>query len=172
VPLASFSFSGIERVLAQESTVNDLHRHVVVRPFRPEDQETAKGLVLDGLVEHWGWLDPTTNPDLDEISSAYAHGTFVVAWQGEEAVGTGGLLPEAEGVGRVVRMSVTPEKRRRGIGGLVLGRLMAQARANGYRQLVLETTSTWDDAIGFYESHGFRRVGSWDGDTHFVLDLL
>jgi GNAT superfamily N-acetyltransferase len=152
--------------------VNDLYHHIVVRPFCPEDQETAKGLLLTGLVERWGWLDPTANPDLDDISSAYAHGTFLVAWQADEVVGTGALLPEAEGVGRVVRMSVAREKRRRGIGGLVLGRLIEHARANGYRQLVLETTSTWDDAIGFYESHGFRRVGSWDGDTHFVLDLL
>ena len=152
--------------------MDDIHCHIVVHPFRPEDQDAAKALILAGLVEHWGWLDPTANPDLDDIASTYARGTFLIAWQGEHAVATGALLPETEGIGRIVRMSVAPDKRRRGIGGLVLEQLVERARANGYHTLVLETTSTWHDAIRFYESHGFRRIGSWDGDTHFVFDSL
>ena len=146
-------------------------QQIVVRPLRPQDQDAAKSLILAGLVEHWGWLDTTANPDLDDIASTYAFGTFLVAWQEEEAVGTGALLPETEGVGRIVRMSVATYKRRLGIGSLILERLVEQARSNGYHQLVLETTSTWDEAIRFYEAHGFRRIGSWDGDTHFVFDL-
>ena len=144
---------------------------VVIRPFRPQDQAAAKDLILAGLEAHWGFLDPTKNPDLDDIASTYAEATFLLAWQGDEVVGTGALAPEEKGTGRIVRMSVVAHLRRRGIGRLLLERLCEHACAAGYRKLVAETTSTWDDAIAFYERHGFRRVGSWDGDTHFVLSL-
>jgi putative acetyltransferase len=142
-----------------------------IRPFRPEDQAIAQKLVVTGLAEHFGFLDPTTNPDLDDIASTYADGTFLLAWQGDELVGTGALIPEEEGVGRIVRMSVAPHVRRLGIGTLILKHLCEQARAAGYHQIVLETTATWDDIIAFYRRNGFRTIGSWDGDTHFVLDL-
>lgn len=143
----------------------------VIRPFRSEDQAAAKELILKGLVEHWGWLDETKNPDLDDIAGSYADGTFLCAWRGEELVGTGACVPEAEGIGRIVRMSVATQMRRRGMGTSILQRLCDYARAAGYRRLVLETTSTWEDVVTFYESQGFRRVGSWDGDTHFVFRL-
>jgi GNAT superfamily N-acetyltransferase len=145
---------------------------IVIRPFRVEDQDAANSLILAGLVEHWGWLDPTMNPDLDDIASTYADGVFLVALQGGQVVGTGALVPEAEGVGRIVRMSVHTHLRRQGVGARILQHLCEFARQAGYQQLVLETTSTWEDAVAFYEKHGFRAIGSWDGDTHFVLPLL
>lgn len=144
---------------------------ILIRPFRPEDQAAARGLILDGLVEHWGFLDPTKNPDLDDIASTYADGTFLVAWSGDELVGTGALVREADGVARIVRMSVATYLRRRGIGTLILKRLCGEAQAAGYSQIVLETTSTWEGAIAFYGRNGFRVIGSRDGDTHFVLAL-
>jgi putative acetyltransferase len=144
---------------------------VMIRPFRPEDQAAARRLIVTGLAEHFGFLDPAANPDLDDIASTYAGATFLLAWQGDELVGTGALIHEEEGVARVVRMSVTPRLRRQGIGTLILDQLCEQARATGYRQIVLETTATWDDVIAFYRRNGFRVIGSWDGDTHFVLDL-
>jgi GNAT superfamily N-acetyltransferase len=144
---------------------------VVVRPFRPQDQAVARALILAGLVEHWGTLDPTKNPDLDDIAQSYADATFLLVWQRGELVGTGALIPETPGVGRIVRMSVATHKRRRGLGSLILQQLIEHARAIGYHRLVLETTSTWLDVIAFYQRHGFRSVEERDGDTHFVLDL-
>ena len=114
---------------------------ILIRPFRPEDQAAVQGLILDGLVEHWGFLDPTKNPDLDDIASTYADGTFLVAWQGDDLVGTGALVREADGVARIVRMSVATHLRRRGIGTLILERLCGEAQAAGYAQIVLETGS-------------------------------
>ncbi len=144
---------------------------VTIRPFRPEDQAAAKALILAGLVEHFGYLDPTRNPDLDDIAATYAGGTFLLAWRGDEIVGTGALVHEREGVARIVRMSVDAPVRRRGIGTQVLQALCEHARAAGYRQIVLETTSTWHEVVAFYRRNGFRLVGSWDGDTHFAMDL-
>ncbi len=142
-----------------------------IRRFRPSDQEPAKALILAGLEEHWGTLDPTLNPDLNEIAAHYADGVFLVAERGAEIVGTGALLPEDERTGRIVRMSVAGAARRQGLGSRILAQLVDHARARGYRRLVLETTSTWDDAVSFYRHHGFRVVGTRDGDTHFERAL-
>ena len=52
------------------------------------DQEAAQRLILAGLVEHWGTLDPTKNPDLDDIQRSYVSRghTFLVACQGQQLV--------------------------------------------------------------------------------------
>lgn len=151
--------------------MTQVHEAVFIRCFHPADQTAAQGLILAGLQEHWGQLDPTKNPDLDDIAATYADGVFLTAWRGGELVGTGALVPEAERIGRVVRMSVAAHLRRQGIGTLILQRLCEHARAAGYRRLVLETTANWRDAIAFYERRGFRPVESRAGDLHFEFDL-
>ncbi len=52
---------------------------IILQPFCPADQAEAKDLILTGLVEHWGTLDPTKNPDLNEIGVTYRGATFLVA---------------------------------------------------------------------------------------------
>ena len=39
---------------------------IVVQPFQRQHQEAVKKLILDGLTEHWGYCDPTLNPDLND----------------------------------------------------------------------------------------------------------
>jgi ribosomal protein S18 acetylase RimI-like enzyme len=68
-------------------------------------------------------------------------------------------------------MSVARDFRRQGIGSAVLRRLLADAKTAGYRKIVLETTSTWNEAIAFYQRHGFRSMHVWGGDMYFELDL-
>jgi putative acetyltransferase len=143
----------------------------VLRLLRPEDQAAVRSLVLAGLREHWGSIDPSKNPDLGDIASAYADATFLTAWAGHELVGTGALVEESDGVARIVRMSVAAHVRRRGLGRLLLDELCKQARASGHRRVVLETTETWGDVMAFYESCGFHVVGRRDGDVHMALDL-
>jgi hypothetical protein len=38
--------------------MNDNRSTLTLRPFCPADQDAAKALILTGLVEHWGFLDP------------------------------------------------------------------------------------------------------------------
>lgn len=146
-----------------------------IRPFQAKDQEAARRLILEGLRQHWGFLDESKNPDLDDIAAGYAHGVFLVAHLDNKLVGTGALLPEGrpggEPAGRIVRMSVAANCRRRGIGGRILQALLDRAHARGYRRVFLETTATWADATAFYRAHGFRSLGIRDGDMHFVLEL-
>lgn len=146
-----------------------------IRPFCADDQEAAKQLVVTGLGEHWGWIDPTLNPDLNDIATAYAEGIFLVGYLGDTLVATGALTPEVTPSGttalRVERMSVRADLRRQGIGRRMLDALLDAARQQGCRVVVLETTSTWTDAVRFYQHYGFDFVEARNGETHMQLHL-
>ena len=144
---------------------------VQIRPFQARDQDSVKMLILVGLKEHWGTLDTSLNPDLNDVAAAYGTETFLVAVQNGRIVGTGALIHEVDDISRIVRMSVDPKLRRMGIGRQLLAALCDAAKKRSYRQIVLETTSNWDDAIRFYLAHGFQIVEYRDGDTHFLLNL-
>ena len=145
---------------------------LTITPFHPDDQAAVKQLILAGLVEHWGFLDPTKNPDLEDIAASYRPGTFLVARLDNEIAGTGALIPHQAGTAEIVRMSVAPQHRRKGIGRRILDELLEQAQAQGYRQVILETTDTWQEVIKFYLDCGFHITHYKDGDVYFLLELV
>jgi GNAT superfamily N-acetyltransferase len=147
-------------------------RRIVISPFQPQDQDEAKNLILQGLGEHWGFIDYTKNPDLDDIATTYADATFLVAKAGNRIIGTGAFFTPSPGVAQIVRMSVAKELRRCGIGTLIMRQLYERAKAAGYRQMILETTATWDDVIRFYLKSGFRITHLQAGNVYFALDLV
>jgi GNAT superfamily N-acetyltransferase len=130
-------------------------------------------LILLGLGEHFGFIDETCNPDIDDIPAYYlASGqTFLVAEIDGMLVGTGALIREDTQIGRIVRMSVARDLRRQGIAQALMTHLIDVARERGFARLVLETNIGWDDAIGFYQRCGFREYARGDGETHMALDL-
>src|SRR5258708_8089234 len=93
---------------------------VVLTRFEPQHQEAARDLILDGLAERWASLDPAFNQDLADISQSYRDGVFLLAWLDDRLIGTGALIPESEGVARIVRMSVEKTVPPQGAGNLLL----------------------------------------------------
>jgi len=87
--------------------------------------------------------------------------TLFVARQDGRAIGMGALRRHADGVGEVKRMYTRPEARGLGVGNAIVAEIGKLARAEGYRQLVLETGSvpSFSAAWRVYESHGFQRCG-------------
>ena len=145
--------------------------NIRILPFSREYQAEAKNLILSGLAEHWGTLDPSKNHDLDDIGSSYADGAFLVALMDGQVIGTGAVLPRSSETAEIVRMSVAASQRRMGIGRMILEKLCEHARSAGCRQVILETTQTWQDVITFYESSGFAITHRQDGDVYFVKSL-
>lgn len=88
--------------------------------------------------------------ELDEHDSQSIH---VVAYDGSHAVGTARLLPD----GHIGRMAVLKEWRNRGLGGLMLQRLIEKAKVRGDKRIVL---SAQVHAVPFYRAHGFVPQGS------------
>ncbi len=142
-----------------------------VRHFDPSDQERARALILEGLQEHWGEIDPALNADLNDIGKTYKDGVFLVVYRGPDLIATGALVPRGPAQSEIVRMSVARQYRRCGFGSLVLRHLLEEARRASCRQIVLETTSSWRDALQFYLKHGFQITHDAGGNTYFALDL-
>jgi len=145
---------------------------IKIIPFHTNDQVEVRQLILDGLVEHWGFLDETKNPDLIDIATSYAEATFLVAWLDGRIVGTGALLPRSSEEAEIVRMSVKKENRRQGIGRRILQALVARARDQGFKRIILETTASWDEVIKFYLRFGFQITHAQDGDVYFKMELV
>jgi N-acetylglutamate synthase-like GNAT family acetyltransferase len=58
-----------------------------------------------------------------------------------------------------------------GIGALILNNLIYLAMEQGFREVFLETTATWDDAVSFYLNHGFKITHKDNGDIYFSRKL-
>lgn len=145
---------------------------ISIRPFRPEDQQACRTLVLAGLGEHFGVIDSARNPDLDDITAHYVvpGRLFVVAESAGMLVGTGALILDGPATGRLVRVSVHREHRRRGIGRALVDHLIVCARWRGYAQLLVETNHDWEDALALYRACGFRQqTGAREGELELAL---
>lgn len=81
----------------------------------------------------------------------------LVARVGEEVVGTGRLVRQGAGVGRVGRMAVSARFRRHGVGALLLAGLEERARAEGLAEIELHAQLYVER---FYLRHGYARVGA------------
>lgn len=106
---------------------------------------------------------------------------FLVAYDGSEPIGCGGLRPLAEqglpGQAEVKRTYVVPGRRGRGADGngsvaeLVLEALEELARENGWMVLRAQASKAMGQAMRCYEKHGFVRCeifGAYKVNEHFV----
>ena len=146
---------------------------LTIRPFQPADQLPVRELVLAGLAERWGRLDPSRNPDLDDIQTSYvARGdTVLVVEAGGQIAATGALVCSSHGVGQIVRMSVDASFRRQGIARTLVAALLAEARKRGFQRIIVETTYDWQSAIALYQQCGFVPYDRDSEDVYLELTL-
>jgi putative acetyltransferase len=82
--------------------------------------------------------------------------TVWTAWEGDALLGMGALKQLDPTWGEVKSMRTAPAQLRRGVAGVLLDHLIAEARARGYRRLSLETGSN----APFAAAHAlYRRAG-------------
>ena len=115
------------------------------------DWETARGAATP--IRFAVFVEEQRVPaeiEMDEHDTLCVHALAFDA--AGRAVGTGRLLPD----GHLGRMAVLPDARNRGIGGMILERLVEQARQRGDAEVVL---SAQVHAVNFYRRHGFAVEG-------------
>jgi predicted GNAT family N-acyltransferase len=110
-------------------------------------RELATPIRFTVFVEEQGVPREIELDDMDEPS------LHALVFEDAKPVATGRLLPD----GHIGRMAVLKEWRGRGIGGLILKRLMDKARERGDREVVL---SAQVHAAAFYRAHGFLEEGA------------
>jgi ribosomal protein S18 acetylase RimI-like enzyme len=145
---------------------------MLIRAFTRQDQAAARRLILAGLGEHFGVIDPSANPDLDDIWASYPGSghVFCVVDDYGVIVGTGALLGSGSG-GQIARVSVVRDHRRSGIGRGVVQHLLAEARRLRLARVWMETNDDWHAAIALYVSCGFVEYDRRDGCVFMACDL-
>ncbi|MCD6012798.1 MAG: family N-acetyltransferase [Flavipsychrobacter sp.] len=85
----------------------------------------------------------------------------VVAYEGTTPLGCGAIKEYEEGTIEVKRMFVTPEKRGKGIGSVVLKELESWAKELGYAKCILETGEKQPEAIQLYKKNGYNIIPNY-----------
>jgi putative acetyltransferase len=100
-------------------------------------------------------------PNLKAEHLEEGHGVFLVARDGDRAVGCGAIRLLDQATAEAKRMYVEPDHRGRGVGRALLAGLEAAARQLGVQRLVLETGTYQEAAISLYLRAGFTQVDCW-----------
>lgn len=155
---------------------------VSIRPMAPDDLDAAKRVILvvaapmfavdetaQAFIDRW-W-DRLT--DVDDWQRVYGppDGTFLVAEDKGQVVGTGAMRRLSADTAELKRLWLLEPYHGRGIGYRLTMHLLAFARAAGYRRVWLSTDATAQQrAIRFYERLGFRPIPPYNDsdDTMFM----
>jgi GNAT superfamily N-acetyltransferase len=102
-------------------------------------------------------------------------GRFLVAYDGDEPVASGGIRTWEAGVCEIKRMYVTAPARRLGHGRVLLEALEKAARAAGFRRVVLDTLGSHVEANTLYDGSGYERISAYNENPYasawFAKDL-
>jgi len=132
-----------------------------IREYTREDSATVLELHKRGLEETESYVnDKRLDADLHDVEGTYLNdkGEFLIATIDNEIVGMGALRRVNEETAEVKRMRVSTKYQGKGIGSLILDRLIEKARQYGYRKLVLDTTAKQIAAQKLYQKRGFEEV--------------
>jgi putative acetyltransferase len=133
---------------------------LLLRDCKKSDEAVIRNIVGQVLQEYRLSADPAeTDSDLRDIDASYCQrgGVFRVLVDDSGAVvGCGGLYPLANGEAEIRKMYFLPRARGKGYGRRLLEELLSEAKARGYRRVVLETASQLKEAIALYRRAGFK----------------
>lgn len=90
-------------------------------------------------------------------------GAFYLVEVGGDLAGMGGLRRLRDGVAEVKRLYVRPSHRGSKLGEALLGRLLCDAAAFGYRRVHLDSAPFMRSAHRLYEAHGFTDCAPYEG---------
>jgi putative acetyltransferase len=122
-------------------------------------QDDVRGLI-DALNEYLLSLTPPEgcyHMTVEEM--AHPDTTVFVARDNGKTIACGALRRHADGIGEVKRMFTVPQAQGKGIGGKILDEIIALARKEGIKLMVLETGDRHPWAWHIYERAGFKRCG-------------
>jgi GNAT superfamily N-acetyltransferase len=125
-------------------------------------------IVQDLWREYWQSLGLTSDfqhfaKELNSLPGAYAwpKGRLMLALVAGEPAGTAAFRPIAEHSCEAKRLYVRPQFRGKGIGKALLDRLVREARAEGYREMLADTLKSMTSAQTMYGLAGFSLVAPY-----------
>lgn len=127
--------------------------------YSPSEVETARRLFQQYAAEIGVDLCfQGFSEELRNLPGAYAppSGRLLLGWAEDQIAGCVALRPRSADTCEMKRLFVQPPFRRTGLGRMLAKRVIAEARAIGYRRMVLDTLASMKSALSLYHSLGFR----------------
>lgn len=145
---------------------------ITIRQIQASDNRTLAGIVRNTLAEfganHPGtvYYDPTTDA-LYELFQQKGSIYYVAEFDGE-IVGGAGIYP-SDGLPantcELVKMYLLPQARGKGLGKMLIDKVLAFASDWGYRFVYIETMPELKKAMSVYEKFGFKYLDAPMGNT-------
>ena len=134
---------------------------IEIRAVRHQDVPAVVELVRQTLTEfglEFG-KGSSTDDSVRELPASYesAGGEFWVAYDGDQLIGTCGVMKLSPTMFELRKMYLRAAARGTGLGRRLLDLVVAWSREHGGTHLVLDTAEQMTAAIRFYESNGFER---------------
>lgn len=85
-------------------------------------------------------------------------GVIYLAKHKDEIVGSGAIVPEADGVCELVKMAVAPAWQGKGISKMLIEKCIQFAKYNNSKKITLFSSSKLTTAIALYKKYGFVHV--------------
>jgi N-acetylglutamate synthase-like GNAT family acetyltransferase len=112
------------------------------------------------------WLDKynlTESHDLEVINhpkeAILDRGGYIfLAREGDKIIGTAGLANEGDSIYELVKMTVAPEFRGKGISKMLIEKCLEKARELKAKKVFLYSNSQLQTAISLYKKYGFVHV--------------
>jgi ribosomal protein S18 acetylase RimI-like enzyme len=145
----------------------------------PEDRATVEALFREyvaSLAEDISFQN--VNDELASLPGKYGRptGVVLIARDGEQAVGAVAYRMVEPGVAEMKRLYVRPAFRGTGLGRELANELIEDARAQGYRTMLLDTLASMSAARCLYRDLGFAPVAPYydnplPGVMYMALEL-
>jgi len=160
---------------------------ITIRPIKVEEVLTVKHIILtvaynifgfDGSLEdsirHFEATGELT--DMDNVQSNYFEpgGTFLVALNSKQVIGSGALRRLDVESAELKRMWLLEAYHGQGIGYRLIKQLIDFARKNGYTCIRLQTSPKQARALVFYKRVGFHEIPCYNdnlGEISMELEL-
>ncbi len=132
-----------------------------LRPFRNEDQEGVKALILAILEKEYPFdKSAYSDSDLLKIGETYggSRNTFLVIEESSRIVGTVGVKEDAKGEALIRRLFVDASHRGHGYGTALLNRAVDFCRERGYKRIYFRCTDRMSEAMKLCLKKGFKET--------------
>jgi len=144
---------------------NAWHPIELMRATLPEHIEQVRILFLEyGSSLGFSLCFQSFDEEMKDLPGAYGppSGVLLLARCSDHAAGCIALRKLGTGICEMKRLYVRPDDRGRGLGRMLVERLIAEARALGYELMRLDTIeSAMKDAVELYRRMGFKEIAPY-----------
>jgi putative acetyltransferase len=151
--------------------ITDAYDSVSIEAVRVLFEEYQQGLGIDLSFQGFA-------TELETLPGEYAppRGRLLLARDSDAIAGCIAMRPLTSETCEMKRLYVRPQSRAGGVGRLLAERLIAEARALGYRHMYLDTLPAMAGAQRLYDSLGFKDIPAYRhnpiaGTRFLSLDL-